>query len=158
MITRAPRPTSNFYLLDKAISEDKRLGWAARGMLIFLLGKPDNWTVSPAALVNETAKAMRGTGRDGVYAILKELKDAGYLRTVGARSESGIFAGADYIVCESPHAEIPDTADLPDTAQPDTAKRCAPCAPAQSTTVHSQTDREQSLALRSSVLLTLQRQ
>lgn len=30
MITRAPRPTSNFYLLDKAISEDKRLGWAAR--------------------------------------------------------------------------------------------------------------------------------
>lgn len=127
MITRAPRPTSNFYLLDKAISEDKRLGWAARGMLIFLLGKPDNWTVSPAALVNETAKAMRGTGRDGVYAILKELKDAGYLRTVGARSESGIFAGADYIVCESPHTEIPDTAekpdtaDLPDTAQPDTA-------------------------------------
>lgn len=127
MITRSPHPTSNFYMLDKAISEDKRLGWAARGLLVFLLGKPDNWTVSPAALVNETAKAMRGTGRDGVYAILKELKDAGYLRTVGARAEGGIFAGADYIVCESPHTEIPDTAekpdtaDLPDTAQPDTA-------------------------------------
>ena len=121
MITRAPRPTSNFYLLDKAISEDKRLGWAARGLLVFLLGKPDNWTVSPAALVNETAKAMRGTGRDGVYAILKELKDAGYLRTVGARADGGVFAGADYIVCESPHTAFPDTADLPDTAQPDTA-------------------------------------
>ncbi len=67
---------------------------------------------------------MRGTGRDGVYAILKELKDAGYLRTVGARSESGIFAGADYIVCESPHTGNPDTAgnpdavDLPYPAQP----------------------------------------
>ena len=115
MITRAPRPTTNFYLLDKAISEDRRLGWAARGMLIFLLGKPDNWTVSPAALVNETAEAMRGTGRDGVYAILKELKDAGYLRTVGARTDGGIFAGADYIVCESPHTEKPDTAGKPDT-------------------------------------------
>ena len=31
MITRAPRPKTNFYLLDKAISEEKRLGWAARG-------------------------------------------------------------------------------------------------------------------------------
>lgn len=70
MITRAPRPQNNFYLLDKAISEDKRLGWAARGLLVFLLGKPDHWQVSPAALVNETAEANRSTGRDGVYAAL----------------------------------------------------------------------------------------
>lgn len=41
-IRRAPRPKSNFYLLDKRISEDRRLSWAARGLLIPLLGKPDN--------------------------------------------------------------------------------------------------------------------
>jgi hypothetical protein len=125
MITRAPRPTSNFYLLDKAISEDKRLSWAARGLLIFLLGKPDNWTVSIAALVNETAGASRSTGRDGVYAVLKELKEAGYLRIVGNRKDGGTFAGADYLVSESPHTDSPDTAspdtDLPDTASPDAA-------------------------------------
>lgn len=126
MITRAPRPTSNFYLLDKAISEDKRLSWAARGLLIFLLGKPDNWTVSPAALVNETAGSARSVGRDGVYAILKELKDAGYLRTVGNRSNGGTFAGTDYLVSESPvsdetASDEPPHTDLPDTAEPDTA-------------------------------------
>jgi hypothetical protein len=126
-ITRAPRPTSNFYLLDKVISEDRRLGWAARGLLVFLLGKPDHWMVSPAALVNETSDALRGTGRDGVYAILKELKDVGYLRITGNRNDGGVFSGCDYVVCELPHTEIPhtvdfpDTVDLPDTAQPDTA-------------------------------------
>jgi hypothetical protein len=121
MITRAPRPTSNFYLLDKSISEDKRLGWAARGMLIFLLGKPDRWSVSPAALVNETSGAFRSTGRDGVYAALSELKQAGYLRTIGNRSGGGTFSGADYLVSESPCTDFPDTVDLPDTDFPDTA-------------------------------------
>lgn len=129
MIIRSPRPTSNFYLLDKRISEDKRLSWSARGMLIYLLGKPDNWTVSPTALINETKECKRGTGRDGVYATLKELKDTGYLHTVGLRQDAGTFAGADYLVTESPctaqpypanppHTEIPDTADLPYPAQP----------------------------------------
>ena len=122
MITRAPRPTSNFYLLDKAISEDKRLSWAARGVLIFLLGKPDNWTVSPAALVNETAKSSRRMGRDGVYAVLKELKDVGYLHTIGNRNDGGTFAGADYLVTETPYTAFPDTVDSPYTAQPYTAK------------------------------------
>lgn len=122
MITRAPRPTSNFYLLDKAISEDKRLSWAARGLLIFLLGKPDNWTVSPAALVNETAGSSRSVGRDGVYAILKELKDVGHLRMVGNRSEGGTFSGADYLVSESPQTPFPGAVDPPHSAEPDTDK------------------------------------
>ena len=127
MITRAPRPASNFYILDKSISEDKRLSWAARGVLIFLLGKPDHWTVSPSALVNETAKSSRRMGRDGVYAVLKELKDVGYLQSSGIRNDGGSFAGADYLVFESPHTEKPDTVDSPYTANPDAASLVTPC-------------------------------
>lgn len=131
MITRAPRPQNNFYLLDKAISEDKRLGWAARGLLVFLLGKPDHWQVSPAALVNETAEANRSTGRDGVYAALNELKAVGYLTVVAGRGGDGSFASTDYVIHEcpvvsQPHTDFPDTAHaphpgLPDTGLPDTA-------------------------------------
>lgn len=124
-ITRAPRPTGNFYILDKQISEDKRLSWAARGLLIFLLGKPDHWTVSPAALINETQGAYKSTGRDAVYGLLKELQTAGYLKIFGTR-KAGAFAGNDYVVDESslPY-EINDLAprpEKPDTAKPDTAK------------------------------------
>jgi hypothetical protein len=122
-ITRAPRPTSNWYQLDKRISEDKRLSWAARGLLIYLLGKPDHWTVSPAALVNETKDSAKPSGRDSVYALLKELLSAGYLRRIQNKT-SGQFSSVDYIVSETPESEAssgsPPHTDFPDTVEPDT--------------------------------------
>ncbi|WP_110647581.1 hypothetical protein [Salinicola peritrichatus] len=119
-IRRAPRPESNFYLLDKRISEDERLSWAARGMLIFLLGKPDHWIVSVANLINETAGSSKKSGRDAVYGTLKELERAGYLTREKARADGGEFGGVDYVVHESPLTEKPHTAN-PDTVKPHTA-------------------------------------
>lgn len=128
-ITRAPRPQSNFYLLDKKISEDKRLSWAARGMLVFLLGKPDHWTVSTQNLINETAESGCHLKRDGVRGVLQELIQAGYLRRVLARGEAGKLGGYDYEVsevCIEPSAEAPEPAQEP---QPETEKP-APAKPA----------------------------
>lgn len=126
-IKRAPRPDTNFYLLDKRISEDERLSWEARGLLVFLLGKPDHWEVSIQHLVNETKGAIRKkTGRDGVYAIMRELAEAGYLSRGQARKEGGSFGSTDYVVHEQPHTENPDTVQpqpaSPDTDKPDTAE------------------------------------
>jgi len=139
-IIRSPRPQSNFYMLDKRISEDKRLSWAARGMLVFLLGKPDYWEVSVLNLINETEGSLRNGGqtkRDGVKAVLAELAGAGYLtRSAKPRhkAEDGSFAGYDYLVREipsdSPSPDYPSTADpdmvepspsQPSTAEPSTA-------------------------------------
>ena len=99
-IIRAPRPQSNFYLLDKKISEDRRLSWAARGVLIFLLGKPDHWVVSTQHLINETSDSAKPLGRDAVRGLLAELIGAGYLRRVLARADGGKLGGYDYEVCE----------------------------------------------------------
>lgn len=125
-IVRAPRPKGNFYILDKRISEDGNLSWGARGMLIFLLGKPDNWRVSIQNLVNETSKSKKKSGRDAVYAFLAELREAGYISLCQNRSESGSFGETDYLVHEhsEPLTEKPDAVvapfpDLPDTALPD---------------------------------------
>lgn len=101
-IIRAPRPESNFYLLNKAISEDKRLSWAARGLLIFLLGKPDHWQVSVAHLRNETAACAKPTGRDGVYGLIDELIKAGYISRVQGRADGGKMGETHYYVSESP--------------------------------------------------------
>lgn len=117
MIVRGPRPQNNFYLLDKEISEDSRLSWAARGLLIFLLGKPDHWQVSPSALVNETQSSGKPTGRDGVYSLLSELRDAGYLTRIQARAADGSMGQVSYLVSESPLTEKPETVK-PDTANP----------------------------------------
>lgn len=125
MIVRAPRPQGNFYLLDKGISEDQRLSWAARGLLVFLLGKPDHWQVSPAALVNETAASTRPLGRDGVYGLMAELRDTGYITRQQARLPTGLMGPVSYLVCETPQTEKPDAAPLtglPVPAQPGPVK------------------------------------
>lgn len=121
-IVRAPRPTSNFYLLDKTISEDKRLSWAARGLLVFLLGKPDNWSVSVANLVNETKGSAKASGRDAVYGLLNELIAVGYIKR-SQKNGTGGFGDIDYLVAETaePLTEKPETAQ-PDTGLPLTEK------------------------------------
>lgn len=116
-IIRAPRPEGNFYLLNKSISEDARLSWAARGLLVFLLGKPDHWEISVAHLRAETGESAKPTGRDGVYALLQELISAGYVQRHQGRLPNGLLGEINYLVSESPLPAQPFTAS-PDTAQP----------------------------------------
>ena len=116
-IIRAPRPEGNFYLLSKNISEDGRLSWAARGLLVFLLGKPDHWEISVAHLRGETATSAKPTGRDGVYGLLQELINAGYVQRHQGRQDNGLLGEINYLVSESPLPAQPLPAS-PDTAQP----------------------------------------
>lgn len=116
-IIRAPRPEANFYMLNKAISEDYRLSWAARGLLVYLLGKPDHWAVSVTHLRNETAKSSKPTGRDGVYGLLQELISTGYVARQQGRSNDGLLGEIIYLVSETPLTALPYT-DEPYPAAP----------------------------------------
>lgn len=116
-IIRAPRPEANFYMLNKAISEDARLSWAARGLLVFLLGKPDHWEISVAHLRAETSSSAKPTGRDGVYGLLQELINAGYVARRQDRSDAGVLGEINYIVSETPLPDSPYPA-TPYPAQP----------------------------------------
>jgi len=118
MIIRAERPDSNFYILDKKISEDKKLSWGARGLLVFLLGKPDNWQVSTQNLINETSGSGKPTARDGVRSLVNELIEAGYIKRHQIKGESGKIEGVNYLVSEVAKPETPK----PETANPATAK------------------------------------
>jgi hypothetical protein len=105
MIIRSTRPESNFYLLDKRISEDKKLSWASRGLLIFLLGKPDNWRVSAEFLAQQTTESSKKTGKQGVYSLLDELIVAGYVIRSDKQAhdeKTGFLLGYDYVVYDSP--------------------------------------------------------
>lgn len=115
-IIRSPRPEANFYILDKSISENLSLSWAARGLLIFLLGKPDNWCVSIEHLRRQTEASAKPTGRDGLYGMLDELIKAGYVRRDACRDDHGRMNGYSYHVSEKPFTAEPYT-DLPDTAE-----------------------------------------
>jgi len=113
-IIRAPR-RDRFVVMDQRAVEDGRLSWAARGLLCYLLSRPDDWKV----LVNDLRK--RGNlGRDGIYRLLRELRTVGYARFLRLRDKNGRIRGGIYIireVADSPDPELPDTV-LPQTAVP----------------------------------------
>ena len=105
-IHRHPSPIrANFTILRNATIEDARLSWEARGLLIYLLSKPDNWVVSTKHLIKESPTAKK----EKVLKILTELESFGYLKTVQGRdAETGSFEQVTRIVYDTPSDIIPD--------------------------------------------------
>lgn len=122
-IRRKPKPVNNFYILDKDISEDRALSWGARGLLIFLLGKQDTWKTVISNLIGQTSDSAKPSRRDAVYGYVKELIDVGYMRKIPLRDQLGTFIGVGYEVDEDKSRADNPLTDLPETAEPDTAKR-----------------------------------
>lgn len=83
-IIRVRRCPNNFVMMDKTFLEDTRLSFKAKGILAYLLSKPDNWKVIVGNLVNYAAD-----GKASVYAGLKEVKECGYYQKVPVRDEKG---------------------------------------------------------------------
>lgn len=79
--------------------EDTRLSYRARGVLLWLLSKPDDWKI------NSRLIAEYGTeGRDAVIAALKELEVVGYIRRVKVQRPGGTWITQTFLY-ESPSPE-----------------------------------------------------
>ncbi|WP_250464222.1 hypothetical protein [Caballeronia sp. GAFFF2] len=117
-IVRGPQPDRNFTRISNRILNDAGLSWAARGMLVHLLSKPDHWAINVQALINETRDAQRPAGRDAVYKILDELTSARYVRQKRNSTGSVVWTVFDepypenpdegLEICEKPYPEKPD--------------------------------------------------
>ena len=83
-VIRVKKRPSNFVMMDKTFLEDDRLSYKAKGLLAYLLSKPDDWKVIVGNLVNSSKD-----GKASVYAGLKELKQCGYYEKVPVRNEQG---------------------------------------------------------------------
>lgn len=95
-IIRAPRRV-RYSVISTIAIEDRRLSFKARGLLCYLLSKPDNWTIRTGELVN----ASEADGRDAVRAGLLELRSAGYLVFVKKRDGAGRISSS-YTLYEEP--------------------------------------------------------
>ena len=83
-VIRVRKSPNRFVVMDKTFLEDSRLSYKAKGILAYLLSKPDDWKVIVGNLVNYSAD-----GKASVYAGLKELKECGYYEKVPIRNEQG---------------------------------------------------------------------
>ncbi len=99
-IVRTPRPQSDFLIISNAVVRDENLSYRARGVLIDLLSRPDNWTT------NADAIARRGKeGRDAIRTVLIELETAGYLVRQRIRKPDGTFAHGDDLIYDTPQRD-----------------------------------------------------
>ncbi len=105
-----------FVVIDRRTLEDERLSWAARGVIGYLLSKPDDWEIQV-----EDLRGRGHLGREGIYSVLKELERYGYLKRHRCRDTRGHFRRVDITVFEVPVPDSPESAE-PDTVQPDTGQ------------------------------------
>ncbi|WP_036605308.1 helix-turn-helix domain-containing protein [Paenibacillus assamensis] len=95
-VFKAEKRTNPYVMVDKYILSDDRLSWKAKGLLIYLLSKPEGWQVYESDLIKRSKD-----GRDSVRAGIKELISCGYLMRRQIR-ENGSFGRMEYIAYEQP--------------------------------------------------------
>lgn len=106
MIIRAQRRT-NFTMISNVGLEDPRMSFKAKGLLAYLLSKPDHWRISDRHLATASKD-----GRDAVQAGLKELERFGYLVRRKEHGSDGRWVHFSMIFDE-PQVDGDDPAPVP---------------------------------------------
>jgi hypothetical protein len=113
-IIRTEHNRSNPYAqISKKCLEDNSLSWKAKGVLCYLLSRPDNWQTYPDQLATVSTDQEHST-----RSAIKELIKAGYIKRSRLQCEAdGRFQGFEYVITEDPYMGNPYT-DYPYTEDP----------------------------------------
>lgn len=112
IITRSR--TENYAIIPNSVTEDNRLSFEARGVLCYLLAKPNNWQIQITDL-----QKQGGFGRDKAYKILKELRSVGYLSLEVTRNEKAQITSQDYVIYDVTDVSKKLLPEKPYPAEPD---------------------------------------
>lgn len=97
-----------FVMMDRRPLEKPYLSWKAKGLLAYLLSRPDNWVVNFGDLVKRATD-----GEHATRAAAKELEKAGHLKVVRHIDSKGRVTQYEYVVYEYPVCDFPQV-DNPD--------------------------------------------
>lgn len=121
LIIRSNKRENPYAMIDKYGLEDERLSWKAKGLLAYLLSKPDDWKIYVTELANHAKDK-----KDSIRAGIKELTECGYISMTRIRDEKNRFKGVQYVVYERPVSITPQThfpyTENPHAEKPDTGK------------------------------------
>lgn len=120
-IFRTVKDKNNPYIIiDGRPINNKNLSFKAKGILTYLMSRPDGWEVSVADLFNHSTD-----GEDAIRSGLAELRAAGHMKYIQTRQKgriTGMLIEVYEIPDTSPHADFPDVekphGEKPDTVNP----------------------------------------
>ncbi|MDU6962167.1 MAG: helix-turn-helix domain-containing protein, partial [Staphylococcus sp.] len=95
---RVKKESGNFVTIHKGFIHDNNLSWKAKGLLLYLLSRPDDWKIYETELVKHTSDKLSSL-KSGI----KELEKAGYIERKRKRDDKGRLQGYDYEVYEQPN-------------------------------------------------------
>jgi hypothetical protein len=115
-IIRVERKSQPYTMIANATLQDTSISLEARGLLTYLLSKPDTWAVVVTWLQTEM-----NVGRVKLNRIIKELENAGYIETRIIR-EDGKIVQYERIVLERPSLVSEPAIYEPDVLKPDSSE------------------------------------
>lgn len=94
---RTVKQENPFVQIDKYVLNDERISWEAKGLMSYILSKPDGWTIRKTDLIKKSK-----SGKTRVESALLELMSCGYLNWYQLKDEDGKFGDWIYNVYERP--------------------------------------------------------
>ena len=123
-IIRAPRPECHYTPIRNDVARDDRLSYRGRGVLVRLLSNADGFQMTAADLAREGRE-----GRSAILTALRELREAGYIRTTKKQDEHGRWSTQTFVYdtpqptgVQKPDSGFPDVGS-PDAGFPDAKYR-----------------------------------
>ncbi|MEB6059560.1 conserved phage C-terminal domain-containing protein [Staphylococcus pseudoxylosus] len=95
---RVYKESGNFVMVHKNFIHDSNLSWKAKGILLYLLSRPDDWQIYETELEKHSSD-----GLSGLKSGIKELEEIGYIQRNRKRDENGRLNGYEYLVYEQPN-------------------------------------------------------
>lgn len=121
------RHEKNYVVIPNSIAQNRRLTFAARGLLTYLLSLPDGYRVSVKSLADQFVE-----GQAAINRMKKELMAHGYI-TQRRLNVNGRWQW-EMSVFDTPRADVATPEDIVGTPAPEPAKEPAPTEEAPATT------------------------
>lgn len=96
------KPTSNFTQISNHILNDNNLSLKAKGLIAFMLSKPDKWKFSIEAIATQCKE-----GVSVVKAAVKELQQNKYLKICPVKNKKGVIQRWEYYLSHYPVNDFP---------------------------------------------------
>ena len=103
--------------IDNKMINDERLKAESLGVLVYLISKPEDWTISMKQLQNRF-----NFGREKMQSVTKNLEECGYLIRVKPQNEYGQFIGTSWHVTDEPTNDNTDRAKTRQSEKPTVGK------------------------------------
>lgn len=94
---RAIKESGNFVTVHKNFIHDSNLTFKSKGILLYLLSRPDDWQIYESEILKHT-----NDGKDSLKSGIKELEEIGYVVRTRKRNDKGHLNGYEYLVYEHP--------------------------------------------------------